>query len=84
MFKRNDKEGGAKRRSRDKEADGGEKRVRLAEKIGEIDFRDIVLLRRFVTQHGKIMPCRLTGTSAKQQRKIARAISRARVMGLMP
>jgi len=85
-FNRNskDKDKGKTRGDRDKEREGMEKKVRFGEKIAEIDFRDVVLLRKFITQHGKIMPSRMTGVSAKQQRKIAAAIRRARVMGLMP
>ncbi|MEI6807311.1 MAG: 30S ribosomal protein S18 [bacterium] len=52
--------------------------------MDNIDFRDGMLLRKFVTQHGKIMPSRLTGATATQQRAIARAIRRARVIGFMP
>lgn len=60
------------------------KRSRCLQGVAEIDFRDVNLLRRFITQQGKIMPSRLTGASAKQQRAIASAIRRSRVMGLMP
>ena len=67
-----------------KERPTGKKRSRHLEGITLIDFRDQNLLRRFVTEHGKIMPARLTGATAKQQRQIARAVRRARVMGLMP
>jgi small subunit ribosomal protein S18 len=42
------------------------------------------LLRRFLTEHGKIMPSRLTGATAKQQRQIKRAVRRLRVMGILP
>ena len=59
------------------------RRVRLLEGVREIDIRDYELLRRFVTEAGKIMPSRFTGASPKQQRQIARAIRRARVMGIL-
>ena len=59
------------------------RRVRLLEDVRVIDIRDYELLRRFVTEHGKIMPSRFTGASPKQQRQIARAIRRARVMGIL-
>ncbi len=52
-------------------------------KITEIDYKDVKLLRRFVTEHGKIMPKRVTGTSAKMHRKLIRAIKRARNIALM-
>ncbi len=52
--------------------------------ITEIDYKDVKLLRRFVTEQGKIMPRRVTGTSAKMHRKLIRAIKRARNIALMP
>ena len=50
----------------------------------EIDYKDVKLLKRFVTDQGKIMPRRVTGTSAKMHRKMVRAIKRARNIALMP
>ena len=52
--------------------------------ITEIDYKDVKLLKRFVTDQGKIMPRRVTGTSAKMHRKLVRAIKRARSIALMP
>ena len=52
--------------------------------IDHIDFKDVDLLRKFVTDRGKILPRRATGTSAKYQRKLAIAIKRARHMALLP
>lgn len=52
--------------------------------IENIDFKDVDLLRKFVTDRGKILPRRATGTSAKYQRKLAIAIKRARHMALLP
>tara|TARA_Y100000590_G_scaffold212682_1_gene241005 strand:+ start:697 stop:924 length:228 start_codon:yes stop_codon:yes gene_type:complete len=52
--------------------------------ITEIDYKDVRLLRRFVNDQGKIMPRRVTGTSAKMHRKVVRAIRRARSIALMP
>jgi small subunit ribosomal protein S18 len=49
-----------------------------------IDYKDHELLRKFMTERGKIVPSRFMGTTAKQQRQIKRAIRRARVMGLLP
>jgi len=69
---------------KDKERNEGEKRAMLQEGLHDIDFRDAGLLRKYVTQHGKLMPSRLTGVTAKQQRALARAIRRARVLGMMP
>ena len=52
--------------------------------IEEIDYKDINLLKEFVTETGKIMPARVTGTSAKYQRQLTRAIKRARHLALLP
>ena len=52
--------------------------------ITVIDYKDVKLLRRFVTDQGKIMPRRVTGTSAKMHRKLVRAIKRSRSIALMP
>ncbi|HIB31822.1 MAG TPA: 30S ribosomal protein S18 [Candidatus Marinimicrobia bacterium] len=52
--------------------------------ITEIDYKDVKLLRRFVNDQGKIMPRRVTGTSAKMHRKVVRAIKRSRMIALMP
>ena len=52
--------------------------------IKEIDYKDVKLLRRFINDQGKIMPRRVTGTSAKMHRKVVRAIRRARSIALMP
>jgi small subunit ribosomal protein S18 len=53
-------------------------------KITHIDYKDIELLKKFVTLNGKIAPRRVTGTSAKWQRPLAVAIKRARQMALLP
>ncbi|CDQ18420.1 MULTISPECIES: 30S ribosomal protein S18 [Halobacillus] len=52
--------------------------------ITHIDFKDVDLLKRFVSDRGKILPRRVTGTSAKYQRKLTKAIKRARQMALLP
>lgn len=53
-------------------------------KIEHVDYKDVAILRRFMTDRGKILASRQTGNSAKQQRMIARAIKRAREMALLP
>ncbi|MFA5474040.1 MAG: 30S ribosomal protein S18 [Acholeplasmataceae bacterium] len=53
-------------------------------KVEYIDYKDVELLRRFITERGKILPRRVTGTSAKWQRPLAIAIKRARHMALLP
>ena len=55
-----------------------------ANKLDHIDFKDVDLLKKFVTDRGKILPRRVTGTCAKHQRKLAIAIKRARHMALLP
>jgi len=52
--------------------------------ITDIDYKDVNLLRRFVNDQGKIMPRRITGSSAKMHRKLVRAIKRSRSIALMP
>ena len=53
-------------------------------RIKYIDYKDPDFLMRFVNEQGKILPRRVTGTSVKYQRKVARAIKRARHLALMP
>lgn len=55
-----------------------------AEGITEIDFKDLNLLKQYVSESGKIVPSRITGTSAKYQRQLATAIKRARFLALLP
>lgn len=62
----------------------GKKRSRYLEGVTEIQRNDSDLLQRFMTEHGKIMPSRLTGTTAKEQRRIKKGIRRTRVVGLLP
>ncbi|MDR2602580.1 MAG: 30S ribosomal protein S18 [Spirochaetaceae bacterium] len=50
----------------------------------KIDYKDAETLRRFVTERGKILPRRITGTCAKHQRSLAEAIKRARILALLP
>ncbi len=49
-----------------------------------IDYKDIDLLRKFITERGKILPRRITGLTSKQQRQLTRSIKRARVLALLP
>jgi small subunit ribosomal protein S18 len=50
----------------------------------EIDYKDVRLLSRYVSERGKIVPRRITAISAKKQRELAQAIKRSRFMALMP
>jgi small subunit ribosomal protein S18 len=55
-----------------------------ANKVQLIDYKDVDMLRRFISERGKILPRRVTGTSAKYQRPLTVAIKRARQMALLP
>jgi len=55
-----------------------------AEGITEIDYKDLNLLKAYVSESGKIVPSRITGTKAKYQRQLATAIKRARYLALLP
>tara|TARA_Y100001968_G_C19396832_1_gene738810 strand:- start:875 stop:1096 length:222 start_codon:yes stop_codon:yes gene_type:complete len=49
-----------------------------------IDYKDVDLLKKFITDRGKILPRRLTGLTAKQQRDLTSAVKRARIIALLP
>jgi small subunit ribosomal protein S18 len=55
-----------------------------AENIEHIDYKDLELLKAYVTETGKIVPSRITGTSARYQRQLATAVKRARYLALLP
>ena len=64
---------------------GPPKNCRLcSEKVGEIDYKDLNRLSRYVSDRGKITPSRITGTCAKHQRRLSIAVKRARYMALLP
>ena len=50
----------------------------------KIDYKDIKLLQRFISERGKIVPSRITAVSVKKQRELTKAIKRARYLGLLP
>ena len=50
----------------------------------KIDYKDVRLLQRYISERGKIVPSRISAVSAKKQRKLAQAIKRARFLGLLP
>ena len=54
------------------------------EKVEWIDYKDLDTLKDFITEQGKVIPARLTGTQAKYQRQLTNAIRRARFLALMP
>lgn len=55
-----------------------------ADGVKEIDYKDLDTLREFISETGKIVPSRITGTKAKYQRKLTTAIKRARFLALLP
>ncbi|HIE39967.1 MAG TPA: 30S ribosomal protein S18 [Thiomicrorhabdus sp.] len=55
-----------------------------ADGVKQIDYKDLDTLRSYITETGKIVPSRITGTSAKYQRQLATAIKRARYLALLP
>jgi small subunit ribosomal protein S18 len=69
------------RRSRDK--DEYKRDPELLRGVTNVDYKDAELLKKFMTDRGKILSGRLTGANAQQQRQIKKAIRRARVMGLV-
>ena len=69
------------------EGRGGRKRKHCpftAENFETIDYKDVETLSKFITEQGKILPRRITGTSLKYQRKVAQAVKRARHLALLP
>ena len=68
---------------------GGQRRRKkvcyfCANHIDYIDYKDVDLLKRYISEKGKMLPRRVTGTCAKHQRTLTVAIKRARIMGLLP
>lgn len=60
------------------------RRKKLANDANVIDYKDVNLLKNYISETGKIVPSRITGTSASEQRRVALAIARARFLGLLP
>ena len=54
------------------------------DRIDEIDYKDVEKLKKYVSDRGKILPRRVTGTCAKHQRKVTEAVKRARTIALLP
>ena len=55
-----------------------------ADGVKEIDYKDLATLKNYITENGKIVPSRITGTKAKYQRQLSTAIKRARYLALLP
>ena len=60
------------------------KRVSPIPPSQEIDYKDLELLHKFVTERGKMLPRRITGLTAHQQRELTRAVKKARLLALLP
>lgn len=60
------------------------KRLSPIPPVQPIDYKDVELLRKFITERGKILPRRITGLTAKQQRDLTTAVKRARLLALLP
>lgn len=54
------------------------------DKVEHVDYKDVDKLKKYITERGKIVPRRITGTCAKHQRQVTRAIKRARIIALLP
>ncbi|MCX7971387.1 MAG: 30S ribosomal protein S18 [Negativicutes bacterium] len=73
-----------------RERSGGPRRPRrkvcafCVDKVDKVDYKDAVKLRRFITERGKILPRRISGTCALHQRQVTTAIKRARNIALLP
>ena len=55
-----------------------------AEGILEVDYKDVDLLKDFITENGKLIPARITGTKSRYQRQLTTSVKRARFLGLLP
>lgn len=55
-----------------------------AEGISEVDYKDLAMLKNYITETGKIVPSRITGTRSKYQRQLSTAVKRARFLALLP
>lgn len=82
MIKKDKKKRAPRREAKTEEL--GRTRTRLLKADQQVDYRDYEFLRKFMTERGKILPGRITGANALQQRQVKRAIRRARTMGLLP
>jgi small subunit ribosomal protein S18 len=55
-----------------------------AEGIKQVDYKDVSLLKNFITENGKLIPARITGTKSRYQRQLTTAVKRARFLALLP
>jgi small subunit ribosomal protein S18 len=76
--------GGKPSKKKKKEKRTSSKPCRFCKEKLTINYKNDVMLRRFVTDRGKITPRRITGTCARHQRQLSRAVKRARILALLP
>ena len=85
---RRDSDGPPRRRRYFKKREGTFFRKKVCkfcvEKQEDVDYKNILRLQKFVTERGKIIPSRISGSCAKHQRRLARAIKKARAIALLP
>src|SRR5437762_5143409 len=86
MARSNDRDRGSKRAPKDDRRRGGKKKVCMfcKEQVAWVDYKDVNLLRRFMSDRGKIRARRVTGNCAQHQRDVAVAIKTARELALLP
>ena len=84
MERERDKDGGSFNRNKQRRKRRPKVCHFCVEKATGIDYKDVDKLKKYVTERGTIVPRRVTGTCAKHQRQLTRAIKRARIIALLP
>jgi len=79
-----DRDGDDRRGGKSRGGIGGKRKLLSDEVVAKIDYKNPQILRSFVTDRGKMIPRRISGASARQQRVISTAIRRARMLALLP
>lgn len=80
----NDRDGDDRRGGKGRGGVGGKRKLLSDEVVAKIDYKNPQILRSFVTDRGKMIPRRISGASARQQRVISTAVRRARMLALLP
>lgn len=79
-----DRDGDDRRGGKGRGGGGGKRKLLSDEIVAKVDYKNPQILRSFVTDRGKMIPRRITGASARQQRVISTALRRARMLALLP
>ena len=79
-----DRDGDDRRGGKGRGGAGGKRKLLSDEIVAKIDYKNPQILRSFVTDRGKMIPRRISGASARQQRVISTAVRRARMLALLP